>query len=133
ADLHLAPDDLRGHWAMYQAAHFAALETQVLDFNFYSFAREATSRKYGVLASPWVQRQLVDPEHRLYEITTGADAVAETLQLHRLLHPEARDRGERTVDVDRVRAITVPEQPFERMLAGRKPDVEPIAPLVPRD
>jgi hypothetical protein len=132
-DLHLSPDDLRGHWALYQASHFAVLETQVLDFNFYSFAREATSRKYRVLANPWVKRQLADPEHRLYEITTGADAVAETLQLHRLLHPEARDRGERILDIDRVRGITVPEQPFARMLDGKRPDVEPVARLVPRD
>jgi hypothetical protein len=133
SDLHVSLDDLRGLWALHQAAHFAVLETQVLDFNFYSFAREATSRKYGVLGSPWVKRQLADPEHRLYEITTGADAVAETLQLHRLLHPEARDRGERSIDIERVRAITVPEQPFEKMLAGRRPDVEPIARLTPRD
>jgi hypothetical protein len=132
-DLHIALDDLRGRWALYQAAHFAVLETQVLDFNFYSFAREATSRKYGVLASPWVKRQFADPEHRLYEITTGADAVGETLQLHRLLHPEARDRGERSVDIERIRAIDVPEQPFEKMLAGRRPEVEPIARLTPRD
>jgi hypothetical protein len=132
-DLHLAADDLRGHWALYQASHLAVLETQVLDFNFYSFAREATSRKYGVLANPWVKRQLADPEHRLYEITTGADAIAETLQLHRLLHPEARDRGERTIDVEKLRGIEVPEQPFEKMLDGKKPAVEPLARLVPRD
>ena len=131
SDLHISPDDLRSNWALYQADHFAVLETQVLDFNFYSFAREATSRKYGVLANPWVKRQLVDPEHRLYEITTGADAVAETLQLHRLAHPEARDRGERTIDIDRVQGIAVPEQPFQKMLEGKRPAVEPIASLVP--
>jgi hypothetical protein len=132
-DLHLSPDDLRGHWALYQGSHFAALETQVLDFNFYSFAREATSRKYGVLATPWVRRQLADPEHRLYEITTGADAVAETLQLHRLLHPEARDRGERNIDIDRLRGVTVPEQPFDRMIGEKTPVVDPLARRVPRD
>ncbi len=38
-DLHISLDDLRGLWALHQAAHFAVLETQVLDFNFYSFAR----------------------------------------------------------------------------------------------
>jgi hypothetical protein len=133
SDLHISLDDLRSLWALHQAAHFAVLETQVLDFNFYSFAREATSRKYGVLGSPWVKRQLVDPEHRLYEISTGADAIAETLQLHRLLHPEARDRGDRNIDIDRVRGIEVPPQPFEKMLAGKRPEVEPVAPLIPRD
>ena len=132
-DLHISLDDLRGLWALYQAAHFAVLETQVLDFNFYSFAREATSRKYGVLGSPWVKRQLADPEHRLYEITTGADAIAETLQIHRLLHPEARDRGERTIDLERVKAIDVPVQPFQDLLADMRPEIEPAARLVPRD
>ena len=132
-DLHISNDDLRGNWALYQAAYFAILETQVLDFNFYSFAREATSRKYSVVAPAWVKRQLLDPEHRLYEVTTGADAIAETLQLHRLLHPDAGDKGERTIDIANVRGITVPEQPWEKMLAGKKPSVEPIARLVPRD
>ena len=71
-DQHLNPDDLRGHWALYQAAHFAVLETQVLDFPFYSFAREATGRKYNVVAPAWVNRQIANPQQRLYEITTGA-------------------------------------------------------------
>src|SRR4029077_6419825 len=96
-DQHIHRDDLRTYWALHQGAHFAALETQVLDFHFFSFAREATSRKYGVVAPAWVRRQVSDPQHRLYEITTGSDAIAETLQLHRLLHPEARPAGERTV------------------------------------
>src|SRR5437868_624993 len=76
-DQHVHRDDLRALWALHQGAHFAMLETQVLDFHFYSFAREATGRKYGVVAPAWVRRQVSNPEHRLYEITTGADALSE--------------------------------------------------------
>jgi hypothetical protein len=132
-DQHLNRDDLRSYWALHQAAHFAVLETQVLEFNFYSFAREATGRKYNVVAPAWVRRQMGDAEHRLYEITTGADAVAETLQLHRLLQPDARPRGERSVNIADVAGVTVPRQPWDRMLAGKQPAVEPIARLVPHD
>jgi hypothetical protein len=132
-DQHIHRDDLRSYWALHQAAHFAVLETQVLDFNFYSFAREATGRKYNVVAPAWVRRQTADAEHRLYEITTGADAVAETLQLHRLLQPEARPGGERSMNITDVAGITVPRQPWDRMLEGKQPAVEAIARLVPHD
>ena len=115
-DQHIHRDDLRALWALHQVAHFAALETQVLDFPFYSFAREATGRKYGVVAPAWVRRETGDPQHRLYEVTTGADALTETLQLHRLLHPEARPGGKRTVPLADVTGVTTPEQPWDRLL-----------------
>lgn len=132
-DQHIHPDDLRSQWALHQGAHFAALEAQVLEFGFYGFAREATGRKYGVVAAPWVRRLTGDPEHRLYEITTGADAIAETLQLHRMLQPEARPAAERTVAITDVPGVTVPEQPWDRLLAGKNPEIEPIAKLIPHD
>ncbi len=132
-DQHIHRDNLRGNWALYQGAHFAVLETQVLDHAFFSFAREATGRKYGVVAPAWVRRDVSDPQHRLYEVTTGADALAETLQLHRLLRPEARPTGERTVPVTDVVGVTVPEQPWERLLGQERPKTEPIARLVPNN
>jgi hypothetical protein len=135
-DQYIHHNDLRSLWALHQAANFAVLETQVLDFNFYSFAREATGRKYGVMAPAWVKRQVDDPEHRLYEITTGADALAETLQLHRLLQPNGKSekpRAERSVDLSEVRGVKVPEQPWGQLLEGKKPEVEPLARLVPAD
>jgi hypothetical protein len=132
-DQHVHRDDLRSYWALHQAAYFAVLETQVLDFSFYSFAREATGRKYGVVAPAWVRRQTDEPQHRLYEITTGADALAETLQLHRLLRPEARPGSQRTVPLAEVAGVTVPEQPWGRLLEGKRPAREPLAHLVPHD
>src|SRR5262249_23345320 len=65
-DQHIHRDDLRALWSLHQAAHFAALETQVLDFPFYSFAREATGRKSAVVAPAWVRRETGDPHHRRY-------------------------------------------------------------------
>jgi hypothetical protein len=135
-DQHIHHDDLRSLWALHQGANFAVLETQVLDFNFYSFSREATGRKYGVMAPAWVKRQMEDPEHRLYEITTGADALAETLQLHRMLQSEGKSvepRTARTIDVSKVRGVAAPEQPWERLLGAKRPAVEPLARLVPPD
>jgi hypothetical protein len=132
-DQHISRDDLRSLWALHQGSHFAVLETQVVDFPFYSFAREATGRKYNVVAPAWVRRQTETADHRLYEITSGADAVAETLQLHRLLQPEARPAGARSVRLADIRGVSVPEQPWGRMLKGQKPKVEPIARLVPHD
>jgi hypothetical protein len=132
-DLHLSRDDLRSNWAYYQAAHFGGLETQVNDFGFYGFAREATSRKYGVLAPAWVQRQGVDPQQRLYEVTTGAHAISESLQLHRLLHPEEQDRAKRTVDVSRVPGVQAPEAPWQKLMAGKRVEAEPLARLIPSD
>jgi hypothetical protein len=132
-DQHLNRKDLRGYWALHQAAHFAVLETQVIDFPFYSFGREATGRKYGIVSPAWVKRQVSDAEHRLYEITTGADAIAETLQLHRMLQPDGRRPAERSIDLAGVEGITVPEQPWARMLAGKQPTIEPLAQLIPHD
>ena len=132
-DQHIHRDDLRSLWALHQGAYFAVLETQVLDFPFYSFAREATGRKYGVVAPAWVRRQVGDPEHRLYEITTGADALTEALQLHRLLRPESRPGGKRTVPIADVAGVTTPEQPWDGMLRGKKPAPEALARLIPHD
>jgi hypothetical protein len=129
-------DDLERLWAAGQAAQFAVLQAQAPEFGFYSFAREATGRKYGVPvrtigASFTSNRELVHRE--LYETTTGAAAIAESLQLQRLLSPNSRDRGDRTVDVATVPGITIAEHPWEQMMGDRKPSPEPLAKLVPHD
>jgi hypothetical protein len=131
-----AQDDLEGLWAAAQASQLAVLEGLAPDFSFYGFACEATGRKYGVRA-PMLQREDArdrDKVHRrLYETTTGSAAITESLQLHRMLNPAFRDRGQRTIDVATVRGIDIAEHPWQKMMAGKKPAPEPLARLVPFD
>src|SRR5262249_13624375 len=67
------------------------------------------------------------------ELTTGGEAVTDTLQFRRVLGPTGRDRGERTVPVDRVPGIPPPERPWPEPPAGHKPAAEPLAPGAPAD
>jgi hypothetical protein len=129
-------NDLRRLWAIGQAARFAVLEAQAPDCGFYTFARLATRRKYHVRAWPLVRQrnEPVTSDHRqLYEMTTGATAVAESLQLRRLLSANFRDTGRRTIAIDTVPGITIAEHPWKKMMAGKKPRPEPLAKLVPND
>src|SRR5262249_54246198 len=68
----------------------------------------------------------------LYETTTGAAAITESLQLRRMLG-ERRQEGPRTIDVAKVRGIDIAEHPWAKMMEGRQPDAEPLAKLVPHD
>src|SRR5206468_1597327 len=70
---------------------------------------------------------------RLYETTTGAAAIAESLQLQRMLGMNLRDAGKRTVPIAKVEGIDIAEHPWEKMMGGKKPAAEPIARLVPDD
>lgn len=132
----LRDDDLEGLWAAGQAARFAVLDALAPEFGFYSFARDATARHYRV-AAPQLPRAdgfRRDWEtRRLYELTTGATAITESLALHRLRDRNFRDKGERTVDVGTLRGIEIAEHPWEKMMAGNKPSPEPLAKLVPHD
>ncbi len=131
-----AHDDLEGLWASAQAARLAVLEALAPGFSFYGFACEATGRRYGVQV-PMLQREDVrdrEKVHRqLYETTTGSHAITESLQLHRMLNPAFRDRGERTIRVADLRGIDIAEHPWRKMMAGKTPSPEPLAQLVPFD
>jgi hypothetical protein len=129
-------NDLEGLWALAQARTFAALEAQTPEFGFYGFARTATGRRYDVATPALVKTADVPREEeyrRLYEMTTGATALTESLAMRRLLGNGGRDRGKRTVDVGRIPGIDIAEHPWERMMAGKKPAPEPLARLVPHD
>jgi hypothetical protein len=129
--------DLEGQWALAQTAAFAVLETQAPDFGFYSFAREATARKYQVPSlslhdggAP-AERNLLN--RRLYELTTGADAIAESMALQRMRGRNFRDKGERTIDISKVKGIDIAAHPWKKMMGDRRPGPEPLARLVPED
>jgi hypothetical protein len=134
----ISPDDLERLWAIGQAEQFAMLEALASDFSFYGFAREATGRKYAVPAPSLTggQTGAVSPElldRQLYETTTGAAAITESLQQHRLLNPGARDTGERKIDIAKVAGIDIAEHPWEKMMGKKKPAIELLARFVPND
>lgn len=130
-------DDLEGLWADAQVDAFARLNAQVIDFSFYSFAAEATARKYGVPArgiADAMPGRLGNPEfgRELYETTTGAAAIAESLQLRRM-NGMRGDNQKRTIDIAKVQGIDIAEHPWEKMMGENKPAPEPMARLVPQD
>jgi hypothetical protein len=140
-------DDLEGLWAEAQVDHLSRLQGQVSDVGFFGFASEATARKYhvpglgtgrGGLTLPGIgagprDRRGIRGMHELYETTTGAAAIAESLALRRMTGIAARDDGKRTVKVSSIQGIDIAEHPWEKMLAGKKPAPEPLARLVPHD
>jgi hypothetical protein len=130
------PADLLRLWAVGQAFRFAVLEVQSPDFGFFPFAREATGRKYNVPTPALLDRQTSgqrDVQSGLYELTTGALAMMESLQLKRLLSPTFQARSERTIPISSVPDFPHRERPWEKMLAGKKPVIEPLARLIPHD
>lgn len=125
-------------WALAQATQFALLEAQAPECSFYGFAREAMSRKYEVVA-PSLRPQFTlgadasQGHLRLYETTTGAAAIAESLQMERMQGTGARDTAKRTIDIDKVPGIAIAAHPWDEMMKGRRPRPEPLARLVPHD
>jgi hypothetical protein len=132
-------DDLQGLWAAAQADEFARLATEAHDFPFYTFAAQATARKFGIPTpglAPGMVRLPQAPDftdRQLFETTTGATAITESLQLQRMLNANVADDTRRTVAVDSIQGIDIAEHPWEKMMAGNKPDPEPLAHLVPAD
>jgi hypothetical protein len=133
-------DDLEGLWAQAQCDHFARLAGSDPEFGFYGFAEQATARKYGTLAPTafnrvaggYAGREVID--RRLFETTTGATAIAESLQLERMLNAVAPgDAKQRTVPVESIPGIDVAEHPWQKMMGDKKPAEEPLARLVPAD
>jgi hypothetical protein len=128
-------DDLEGRWAAGRAHQFAVLEAQAPEFGFYGLARAATSHRYSVAAPALDDRARPagrDQYRRLYETTTGAAALTESLQLERALG-RRRTEGPREIDVASLPGIDIAEHPWEKMMAGQRPDPEPLAQLVPHD
>jgi hypothetical protein len=140
-------DDLEGLWAVAQVHQFIDLDNEVVGFGYYGFAASATARKYGVRASisRWDWRLAgVFPDRgpagrggffdqELYETTTGAAAITESLQLRRMNAVGARGDDKRTIPVAKLRGIDIAEHPWEKMMGERKPAPESFAQMVPHD
>jgi hypothetical protein len=131
-------DDLEGLWAVAQGEQLLTWESVTPNFGFYSFARIANSRKYGVpplggagmVISENRSETFVDPQ--LYEMTTGAAALAESLAQRRLLRQTGKEQ-ERTVPIASLQGIDIAEHPWEKMMAGKQPATEPLARFIPHD
>lgn len=123
-------------WAEAQAARFAELDAQTADFGFYKFAAQATARKYGVAVPErvreWSRNDIARDSQRLYEMTTGATAIAESLALQRMLGQTGAAES-RSVDVSALKGIDIKEHPWVEMMKGAKPDAEPMAEFIPHD
>jgi hypothetical protein len=135
-------DDLEGLWAVAQMEEFGHLQNEVSEFGFYRFAIQAAGRKYQIPLGPELGQRFeplrgprVDGlfDHQLYETTTGATAVAESLQLHRMLNTNFRDDGKRTVPIGKIEGIDIAEHPWDKMMGDNKPAPEPMAKLIPDD
>lgn len=101
---------------------------------FYRYAAIQTAKRLDV-SPPFEALQISRPDrwrNQIYEMTTGAWAVQETLQLDRLAG--AGDVvGASTVPIETIEGITTPSVPVDKLLAGRTPVLEPLAGAVPGD
>jgi hypothetical protein len=137
-------DDLEGLWAVAQIEQFDDLDSGVNEFGFYQFASLAMSRKYHVAGQrgpvfrggvrDWRIADRGDEVHQLFELTTGAAAITESLQLRRMNDPRGNpDQQKRNVPIAKVRGIDIAEHPWKEMIGDNKPAAEPMAKLVPHD
>jgi hypothetical protein len=135
----LSPDDLEAHWALEHARAFRSQRDQVASFGYFSFAARAIERKYGLASG-----NLEDPqdewrfrgsgqESRLYDLTTGAAAMAETMQLRRMTRLGSAENEPRTIPVEKLPRIEVASHPWKKMMGDKKPASELMAMVVPED
>jgi hypothetical protein len=131
-----AADDFEGCWAAAQVDRFDALEAMSPNFGFYTFAGAAVGRKYHVPvgeANRGFGSARDDHEsQRLYELTTGAAAITESLQLRRMLG-QRRKEAPWDIDIGKVTGIDIAEHDWVKMMGDKTPDPEPLAKLVPHD
>jgi hypothetical protein len=128
--------DLEGEWANACARHLAMLEARAPGAGVFTLARQIIGRRHGIQAPPLTREAPAPVEGwkaGLYELTTGAEAITESLALRRVAGKAELDRGERLVRVSAIAGIDVPSHPWEKMLGGKKPQPEPLAELVPED
>ncbi len=130
-----APDpSLEAEWRKAATAHFRHL---LNDGRHAPFARFASARLQPATGR---QRQDFLRNQRMrrgnvstFDLTTGAVAIEESLQLQRM-RGTGRDRTQTsTVSVASIAGVTVKSHPWEEMLAGRRPKPHAIEKLVPLD
>lgn len=68
-----------------------------------------------------------------FELFTGSRAIAENLQLERILPPSPKDPADLTRKVDEIQGITVTPYDWSQATAGPSPQLDPLAALIPAD
>lgn len=125
-------------WGRAQAKWFGLLGQTTGDVGgFFTFAEQQTVRKfeiqdYGREETARRRRFNRLPDEQLYNITTGALAVQESLQLDRMTNTD-RDRGERTIRIQDIAAVGIKSHPFDKMRGEAEPRHSELARLVPED
>jgi hypothetical protein len=104
------------------------------DNAFYQYAAAQTARRLGLEAPTLVAARARAGrwQPQLYETTTGALAVQESLQLDRLAGT-GDTVGPSNVPIETLQGIATPSIPFARLARGRTPVVEPLAKAIPSD
>jgi hypothetical protein len=136
ADAQRGTLDLRRNWAIGQMDEFTVLQKQAPESTFYPLGRLLLARKYG-LAEP---KDLTEgqpaketAQRLIFETHAGGAAVAESLQLRRLLQRQRPIDEARTISVSSVLGIDIPQHPWEGMRHGAVPTPEPLASFIPAD
>jgi hypothetical protein len=106
---------------------------------FFEFAAQQSRRMHGLPVDNTNQaRRRAErggpnaAQEELYDVTTGALAVQESLQLDRMTATDC-DRGERTMLVKDIAGVGVKSHPFDEMRGGKPPVDSGLARLVPED
>lgn len=121
-------------WAHAKVRQFAIMELLTPEFGYYSVASDLTAREYDIWRGGPPRLPPVEiTRARLYDMTTGAAAITESLARERMLQGRPEPRSERKIDVALLPGIDIAEHPWKKMMAGKKPLPEPLAKLVPHD
>ncbi|HUU03143.1 MAG TPA: hypothetical protein VM425_17045 [Myxococcota bacterium] len=120
-------------WTMAEA-NFMIAYLAPADQSFFAYAFECLRKrmKKGGSGMSFRQTRRTAGRGELYEVTTGALALQESLQLDRLT-ATSRDRGKRNIPVSKIAGVTVRSHPWKEMIGDDKPAIEEIAGLVPAD
>ncbi len=120
-------------WAMAEANFMIAFVAPA-DQSFFAYAfgclRKRLKKEDGGISFRRTRRTAGRGE--LYDVTTGALALQESLQLDRMTAGSI-DRGKRNIPVSKIAGVTVRSHPWKEMIGDAKPAIEEIAGLVPAD
>jgi len=117
-------------WHKALIEHYADLAARSED-GFFETARVLAARRAGIQVSRAVNTDKAAPN--LFNLFSGASSLTESLARHRLLGGRPEPLSRRTIPIGNLRGIDVAEHPWATMLAGRRPDPEPLARLIPHD